>query len=103
MSATLTITDVETTEDGFLVNPQDWTPEIAQELAAAASIELTQRHWDVINFCRDDFKKTGEAPGVRRVTKQSGVPTKEVYKLFPGGPGKLASKLAGLPKPTSCV
>jgi len=103
MSATLTITDVETTEDGFLVNAQDWTPEIAQELAAAANIELTQRHWDVINFCRHDFEKTGEAPGVRRVTKRSGVPTKEVYKLFPGGPGKLASKLAGLPKPTSCV
>ena len=46
---------------------------------------------------------TGEAPGLRRITKKGGVPTKEIYKLFPGGPGKLASKLSGLPKPTSCV
>ena len=94
---------VEVNAEGFLVSPNDWTPQIAEEIARLHGVELTDRHWDVINFCRDDFAKTGESPGVRRVTKQSGVPTKEVYKLFPGGPGKLAAKLAGLPKPTSCV
>ena len=103
MPATMTLKDIERTEEGFLVKASDWSPDLATEIAEAEGITLTQRHWDVIEFCRGDFEKTGEAPGVRRITKQSGVPTKEIYKLFPGGPGKLASKLSGLPKPTSCV
>ena len=103
MTTTVTLEDVKRTDEGFLVNASDWSPELAQEIAGAEGITLTEKHWDVIRFCRDDFEKTGEAPGVRRITKQSGVPTKEIYKLFPGGPGKLASKLSGLPKPTSCV
>ncbi len=103
MPATATLKDIARTEDGFLVNASDWSRELAQEIAEVEGITLTQKHWDVIGFCRDDYEKTGEAPGVRRITKQSGVPTKEIYKLFPGGPGKLASKLSGLPKPTSCV
>lgn len=95
--------EVPMTEEGFLVSASDWTPEIAGAIAKDAGIELTDRHWDVINFCRADFEKNGEAPGLRRITKVGKIPTKEIYKLFPGGPGKLASKVAGLPKPTSCV
>ena len=103
MSAAQELPEIPMTEEGYLVNASDWTPELAEQLAAAAKITLTDRHWVVINFCRQDYEATGEAPGLRRITKKGGVPTKEIYKLFPGGPGKLASKLSGLPKPTSCV
>ena len=96
-------THVPMTEEGYLQNPDDWSPELAHELAAAVGIALTEAHWTVINFCREDYANKGEAPGIRRITKVGKIATKEIYKLFPGGPGKLAAKLSGLPKPTSCV
>ena len=96
-------TSVKLGEGGFLANASDWTPEVAQALAREAGIELTDRHWQVIKFCRADFEENGEPPGVRRITKVGGIPTREMYALFPGGPGKLAAKLSGLRKPTSCV
>lgn len=90
-------------DEGFLVNPANWDRDVAAELARKAGLELSNRHWDVIDFCRKDWEATGQAPGLRRITKVGGVPTKEIYKLFPGGPGKLAAMIAGLHKPTSCV
>ena len=96
-------TQTPLTAEGYLEDPDDWTPELAVELAQAAGITLTDAHWQVIEFCRKDFREKGEAPGIRRITKVGGIATKEIYKLFPGGPGKLAAKLSGLPKPTSCV
>ncbi len=89
--------------EGFLANADDWTPDVAQTFAAEAGIQLTDRHWQVLTFCREDFAASGKSPGVRRITKVGGIPTKEMYSLFPGGPGKLAARLAGLPKPTGCV
>ena len=89
--------------EGYLVRPDDWKPEFAQAVAQAAGIELTPRHWDVIDFCRKDYAEVGDAPGLRRITKVGKIPTKEIYALFPGGPGKLSAKVAGLHKPTSCV
>ena len=105
MSAAVSAIDTEValTEEGYLVSSGDWTPELAEKLAGSVSITLTDKHWEVINFCRQDYEANGEAPGLRRITKVGKIPTKEIYKLFPGGPGKLASKIAGLPKPTSCV
>ena len=103
MSAVEALKEVPMTEEGYVVNAADWTPELAEQLAAEAKIALSDRHWVVINFCRKDFEENGTAPGLRRITKVGGVPTKELYKLFPGGPGKLASKISGLPKPASCV
>ena len=94
---------VEVNTEGFLVSPNDWTPQIAEEIARLHGVELSDRHWDVINFCRSDFESTGKPPGVRRITKKGGVPTKEMYQLFPKGPGKLAAKFSGLAKPTGCV
>jgi TusE/DsrC/DsvC family sulfur relay protein len=95
--------DVPVNDEGFLEDPNDWTPDVAEALADAEGIALTDRHWQVITFCREDYAAKGQSPGVRRITKVGGVPTKEVYALFPGGPGKLAARLAGLPKPTGCV
>lgn len=89
--------------EGYLLSPKDWSPEVAEHMAGTAGIQLTERHWDVIRFCRSDYEATGKSPGVRRITKVGGVPTKDMYSLFPGGPGKLSAKLAGLHKPTGCV
>ena len=94
---------VNVNDEGFLMDPQEWTEAIAVELARIENIELTERHWDVIKFCRSDFAETGKSPGVRRITKVGGIPTKDMYSLFVGGPGKLAAKISGLAKPTGCV
>lgn len=91
-------------QDGHLANREDWTKELAQELAYHEDIDLlTSRHWDVINYIRDEFNKNGDAPSIRKLTKESGVSTKELYQLFPKGPAKKAAKIAGLPKPKGCI
>ena len=89
--------------DGFLTDPGQWTREIAEDLAAEAGITLTDRHWVVLDFVRKDSEDQGEPPGVRRITKLTDVSMKEMYSLFPKGPGILASKLAGYGKPQGCV
>ncbi|MBI9051264.1 MAG: TusE/DsrC/DsvC family sulfur relay protein, partial [Anaerolineaceae bacterium] len=72
-------------------------------IAKSIDIELTDRHWVVINYARKEYENTGEAPTLRKITKQTDVDTKELYALFPGGPGKLAAKVSGLKKPTGCI
>jgi dissimilatory sulfite reductase related protein len=94
---------VEVTEEGFLVQAGQWTPEVAQDIAAELGIALTDAHWKVLNFCREDTFRQGQPPGLRRITQVGGVATKELYQLFPKGPGKLAARIAGLPKPQGCV
>lgn len=94
---------VDVDDEGFLVDPKEWDRDVAGVMAEGAGLELNDRHWAVIDFCRKDWEESGQAPGLRRITKVGGVPTKEIYKLFPGGPGKLAAKISGLHKPQSCV
>ena len=94
---------VEFDDEGFMVDPNAWTPEIATAIAAREGIELTDRHWAVINFNRDEFATEGEPPTLRRITKKTDVSTKEIYQLFPGGPAKMAAKISGLGKPTGCI
>lgn len=94
---------VEFDEQGFMANVNDWNEDIANELAAEIGIELTPLHWEVINFCRDDYAAQGDAPTIRRITQESGVPTKQLYKLFPKGPAKKVAYVAGLKKPTGCI
>jgi len=95
--------NLEFDEEGFLANPADWTPEIGAAIAVEIGLDLTDRHWTVVNFAREVYEAEGEAPTLRRITKQSGVDTKEMYELFPGGPAKLAAQVAGLHKPTGCI
>ena len=94
---------VEFDEDGYMVDPNAWMPEIAQAIAAQLGLELTDRHWIVINFARQEFEANGEPPTLRRITKSTDVDTKELYALFPGGPAKIAAKISGLGKPTGCI
>lgn len=96
--ATVTVDD-----DGFMTDPGQWTKEVAQGLASEVGITLTDRHWVVLDFVRKDAADQGEPPGVRRITKLTDVSMKEIYQLFPKGPGILASKLAGHGKPQGCV
>jgi tRNA 2-thiouridine synthesizing protein E len=93
---------IEVTDEGYLVNPKDWTPEIASEIAKENGINLTEKHFAVINFMRQKYEK-GETLTIRSVGKSGIVDIKGFYELFPGTPLKLASKIAGLPKPSSCV
>ena len=95
---------VEMNDEGFLVDADQWSPELAEALAADVGIaSLTDQHWKVITFCREDAAREGTPPGLRRISKLSGVGMKDLYRLFPKGPGKLAARVAGLPKPQGCI
>ncbi|MHC1781720.1 MAG: TusE/DsrC/DsvC family sulfur relay protein [Anaerolineaceae bacterium] len=89
--------------EGYMVDPNAWTKEIGEAIAARESIILTDRHWVVIDYARNEFRTKGESPSLRTITKNTDVTTKELFALFPGGPAKTASRVAGLGKPTGCV
>ena len=90
--------------DGFLQKPEQWSEALAQELAREVGIDpLTDRHWKVIRFMRDMYLRTGQAPSIRTLGKESGVPVKDLYQLFPKGPAKLAARIGGIPKPHGCM
>jgi len=105
MSTTETIAGaLKRDADGNLANRSDWNETVAKELAMEEGIEqLTERHWKVIYYMRKEFDAKGDAPSIRKLTKESGVDTKELYALFPKGPAKKAAKIAGLPKPKGCI
>lgn len=95
---------VELDEDGFIVNLDEWTEDVAVYLAKEEGVEeLSEDHWKLINYLKGYFAEYGIAPMVRKMTKESGFSLKEIYDLFPSGPAKGACKVAGLPKPTGCV
>jgi len=95
---------VEVDDEGFLVNYEDWTEDMAPEIAAEIGIDgLNDMHWKVINFMRADYKEKGQIPTIRRIKNAGGVPTKDVYNLFPEGPAKKAAMISGLGKPQGCV
>ncbi len=95
---------VELNDEGFLLDSSQWTTEVAETLARESGIApLSDQHWQVITFCREDAAREGQPPGLRRISKLSGVGMKDLYRLFPKGPGKLAARVSGLPKPQGCV
>jgi len=94
---------VDVDELGYMTNLDQWTKEIALELAKEVEInELTDLHWKVVQYLQDEFKK-GTALTIRKVSKSGVINTKELYDIFPGGPLKKASLIAGIPKPVGCV
>lgn len=90
-------------QEGFLTDPQEWSPEVAEVLAAEEEIVLGPRHWIVINYVRQEYDRSGESPTLRNISKRSGVVTKELYALFPKGPAKKVARIAGLSKPKGCI
>ena len=97
--------EIETTDTGFLVNLEDWNEDIAKVIAVQEEIELTERHWDVINYLRDEFINNKEnQPNTRNMVKDIGkmwdekIDTKTLFDLFPGNPSKQAGRIGGLPE-----
>jgi TusE/DsrC/DsvC family sulfur relay protein len=100
----------ETDEEGYLLNLGDWNEDVAKAIAAEEKVDMSQNHWEVVNFLREYYNEYQIAPAVRVLTKAIGKklgPDKGsnayLYELFPYGPAKQACKIAGLPKPTGCV
>ena len=94
----------EVDEDGFLHKFDEWCPEWLEYVKESEGItELNEDHQKILDFLQDYYRKNGIAPMVRILSKNTGYKLKEVYELFPSGPGKGACKMAGLPKPTGCV
>jgi len=102
-TATIAGKDLIVDDEGFLQQPDQWDRGVAEAMALELDMTLTDRHWLVIDYMRDTYLETGQAPTIRSLGKQSGVPVKELYQLFPKGPAKLAAKLAGIPKPHGCI
>ena len=96
--------DVELDNEGFFVHPEQWTEDMAPEIARREGIDrITDAHWRVIRFMRAEYAAKGTGPTVRVLGKTSGVSIKELYQLFPKGPAKTAAKIAGIPKPRGCI
>lgn len=93
---------IQVNDDGYLINMDDWSKEIAVELANDENIELTDTHFEVLEFLREKHK-AGEQLTIRKVGKSGIVDIKQLYKLFPGGPLKKSMLIAGIPKPSTCV
>lgn len=101
---------VEVDEDGYMVDLDAWNKDIAVTMAKADGVDLTDAHWEIINFLRDYYQKYQIAPMIKILVKEIGKVmgadkgnTKYLYELFPDGPAKQACRYAGLPKPTGCV
>jgi dissimilatory sulfite reductase related protein len=94
--------NIAVNQEGYLVNFSEWNKQVGEELAQEAQIKLTPRHWDVITYLQSEFKK--EVPlSIRKIGKSGVVDIKEFYSLFPSAPLKTAAKIAGIPKPASCI
>jgi TusE/DsrC/DsvC family sulfur relay protein len=96
--------DIHVDDEGFMTVYDEWTEDLGQALATAIGIdELTEAHWAAIQFLRADFAEQGETATLRRVTKIGGIPTKQLFVLFPKKPAKKMAYISGLPKPHGCV
>ena len=94
---------VHVNDEGFLTEYDEWDEDIARTLAQQIGIDMTDQHWKVVHFQRDDFNAQGETATTRRINTVGGIPVKEQFALFPKKPGRKMSYIAGLPKPHGCV
>ncbi len=93
---------LDVTEDGYLTDHSQWNKEIALEIAKEEEIELTDKHWEVINWIQEQVKNDVSL-SIRSIKKSGVIDIKGFYALFPGGPLKVSTKIAGVPKPKSCI
>jgi len=99
-------TEIETTASGYLVNAADWSEDLARAMAEAEDIsELTERHWDLINYLREEYFENREnQPNTRTIIKAMSdkwgekIKQGDVYALFPLDPSKQGGRIAGLPE-----
>lgn len=102
MEKTLAGKNIEVNNEGYLTDFTQWDKAVGEELAKEAEINMTPRHWDVVGYLQDQYKN--EVPlSIRKIGNSGVVSIKEFYELFPKGPLKISSKIAGIPKPASCI
>lgn len=94
--------DVQVNDEGYMEDASQWTKEIGADIAKEEGIELTDKHYELIEFIRNKVA-SGETLTIRGIGKSGVVNAKEFYQLFPGAPLKKATKISGVPKPTSCI
>jgi TusE/DsrC/DsvC family sulfur relay protein len=102
MESTIAGKTITVNEEGYLTDFSQWTKDVGEAIAADANITLTPRHWEVINYLQSE-QKNQVALSIRRIGKSGVVDIKEFYQLFPMAPLKTATKIAGIPKPASCI
>ena len=100
---TIAGTEVHVDDEGFLTEYDEWNEALGAELAKNIGVDMTDDHWKVIRFLRDDYKTQGETATTRRVDSVGGFPVKQQFVLFPKKPAKKMAYIAGLPKPHGCV
>jgi len=102
MNKTIENLNITLNEEGYLTNLSQWTKEVGEEIAKTEGITMTPRHWEVINWVQEQIKNN-KPLSIRGIKKSGVFDIKEFYALFPGGPLKKATKIAGVPKPKSCI
>ena len=93
---------VDVNDEGYFNDPSQWTKEIAVEVAKEEGVELTDKHYEMLEYLRNKFNN-GDQLTIRGINKSGIVDVKTFYQMFPGAPLKKSTKIAGIPKPTSCV
>lgn len=102
--------EIATDKQGYLLNVSDWNVELAAILASDENLTLSEEHWQVVNFVRNFYLEYKTSPAIRALTKalkaeygEAKASSRYLYRLFPKGPAKQATKIAGLPKPARCI
>lgn len=94
--------EIEVNEEGYLVDFQQWDKEVSECIAGECNVVMSEKHWEVIEYLQDKHKNE-EPLSIRGIKKSGVVDIKQFYNLFPGGPLKVSTKIAGIPKPKSCI
>jgi tRNA 2-thiouridine synthesizing protein E len=101
---------IEVNKDGYVVNVDDWTKELADHIARREGINMTIAHWEVVNLLRDYYQRHCTAPMIKILVREMGKVmgpekgnAKYLFELYPAGPAKQACKIAGLPTPIGCI
>lgn len=94
--------NINVNEEGYLTDFSQWTKEVAEKIATDHEIQITDKHWEVIDYLQGKHKNE-EALSIRGIKKSGVINIKDFYALFPGGPLKVSTKIAGIPKPKSCI
>ena len=102
MEKTIAGKNITVNEEGYLTDFSQWDEQVGEALATEANINLSPRHWEVLKYLQKE-QQSQVALSIRRVGKSGVVDIKEFYQLFPTAPLKTATKIAGIPKPASCI
>jgi len=94
--------EIDVNEEGYLLNFKQWDKEVCLCIAEEQCIPMTEKHWEVVEYLQDKFQKE-EPLSIRGIKKSGVINIKEFYSLFPGGPLKKSTLIAGIPKPKSCI